>query len=59
MLPIPIISTETWASCAEDRQIVAQKMIDANRNRFIMHKIISGTSRPCAKMSRKADKVVN
>jgi len=49
MLPIPIISTETWASCAETRQIGTPKMIDANRNRFIVQKIISGTSRPCAK----------
>jgi hypothetical protein len=41
MLPIPIMSTETWASCAEARQVGAPKMIDANRNRFIMHQIIS------------------
>jgi hypothetical protein len=55
MLPMPpIMSTETWASCAEVRQIVAPKMIDANRNRFIMHQIISGTSRPDAKLSRKS-----
>jgi hypothetical protein len=54
MLPMPIMSTETWASCAEVRQIVAPKMIDANRNRFIMRQIISGTSRPDAKLSRKS-----
>ena len=41
MLPIPIISTEIWASCAEATQIGALKMIDANRNRFITHQIIS------------------
>jgi hypothetical protein len=51
---MPIMSTETWASCAEVRQIVAPKMIDANRNRFIMHQIISGTSRPDAKLLRKS-----
>jgi len=39
MLPIPTMSTETWASCAEARQTGAPKMIDANRDRFIMHQI--------------------
>jgi len=40
MLPIPTMSTETVASCAEARQTGAPKMIDANRDRFIMHQII-------------------
>jgi hypothetical protein len=40
MLPIPTMSTETLASCAEARQSGAPKMIDANRDRFIMHQII-------------------
>jgi hypothetical protein len=40
MLPTPIISTETLASCAEATQTEAPKTIDANRDRFIIHQII-------------------
>jgi hypothetical protein len=40
MLPIPIISTETLASSADARQTEAPKRIDANRDRFIIHKVI-------------------
>jgi hypothetical protein len=40
MLPTPIISTETLASCAEAIQTEAPKTIDANRDRFIIHQII-------------------
>jgi len=37
MLPIPIMSTETWASCAELMHTEALKMIGTNRVRFTMH----------------------
>jgi hypothetical protein len=40
MLPTPIISTETVASCAEATQTEALKTIDANRNRFVIHQVI-------------------
>jgi hypothetical protein len=40
MLPTPIISTETSASCAEAAQTEAPKTIDANRDRFIVHQVI-------------------
>lgn len=40
MLPTPIISTETLASCAEATQTEAPKTIDANRDRFIINQII-------------------
>ena len=40
MLPTPIISTETLASCAEATQTEAPKTIDANRDRFIIHQVI-------------------
>jgi len=40
MLPTPIISTETLASCAEATQTEAPKTIGANRDRFIIHQII-------------------
>ena len=37
MLPMPIISTETLASCAETRHTGTAETIAANKNRFIMH----------------------
>ena len=40
MLPIPIISTETLVSSAETRQTEAPKTIDANRDRFIIQRVI-------------------
>jgi hypothetical protein len=40
MLPTPIISTETLASCAEATQTEAPNTIDANRDRFIIHQVI-------------------
>jgi hypothetical protein len=40
MLPIPIMSTEILASCAEARQMGAPKTIDTNRDRFVVHQII-------------------
>jgi hypothetical protein len=40
MLPIPIMSTETLASCAEARQTGAAKTIDANKDCFTMHQFI-------------------
>jgi|SRR6266850_3597997 hypothetical protein len=36
MLPIPIMSTETLASCAETRQTGAAKTSAANKTRFII-----------------------
>ena len=40
MLPTPIISTETLASCAEATQTEAPKTIDANRDGFIIHQVM-------------------
>src|SRR3979411_2741612 len=40
MLPTPIISTETLASCAAATQTEAPKAIDANSDRFIIHQFI-------------------
>jgi hypothetical protein len=36
MLPIPIMSTETLASCAETMQAGAAKTSAANKTRFVM-----------------------
>jgi hypothetical protein len=40
MLPIPTMSTETLASCADAMQIEAPKTIDANSDGFIIHQVI-------------------
>jgi hypothetical protein len=37
MAPMPIISTETLASCAETKHTGTAETIAANKNRFIMH----------------------
>ena len=39
MLPIPIMSTETLASCAETKQAGATKTSAAIKTRFIMRQI--------------------
>jgi hypothetical protein len=60
MLPMPTMSIETLASCAEARQTGAPKMIDANRDRFIMYQIIPAPrSDSKRRLSRKStDRVV-
>jgi hypothetical protein len=56
MLPTPIISTETLASCAAATQTKAPRAIDANRDRFIIHKIIPAplARTPERRLSRKS-----
>ena len=46
MLPIPIMSTETLASCAETRRSGAEKTNAKNKTRFIMREIPSLSDRP-------------
>jgi hypothetical protein len=60
MLPIPIMSTETLASCAKTRQTEAQKTIDAIRDGFIIHQVIlAPLARTPKVVSRKSsDRVV-
>ena len=40
MLPTPIMSTETLSSCADATQTEAPRMIDANRDGFIIHQVM-------------------
>jgi hypothetical protein len=58
MLPTPIISTETLVSCAEATQIEAPKTIDANRDGFIIHQILSPKRQKPAVALKSSDRVV-
>ena len=40
MLPTPIISTDTLASCADAMQAETPKTIEANRDGFIIHQVM-------------------
>ena len=54
MPPMPIISTETLASCAETRHTGTAETIAANKNRFIMHQN-PGASHPRQKSISTTD----
>ena len=60
MLPTPIISTETLLSCADATQIEAPKMIDANRDGFIVHQgMLAPLERRSRLLRKSSDRAVH
>jgi len=59
MLPTPIISTETLASCADATPTEAPKTIDANRDGFIIHHVmLAPLERPSRLLRKSSDRIV-
>ena len=60
MLPTPIISTETLSSCAAATPTEAPRMIDANRDGFVIHQVMLHLSlgRPSRLLRKSSDRDV-